>query len=1195
MDILGILLNPKFNPDIKEKFVIINTKTFLSPIPKMDLKTSIGFDPDAQIPEKRTQQLIDYINVKLAALGQPTFEKVEKETSPIMDMAQSILFNYREKNRLLTDYLCPADQRIQNFLNQYLEELAPEERAVKLPSDTFVLNHHGVARTLSLPPDQDRFESDIITSCRVKNGILNNPKNDRRTTKGVFHITEGGLAIPDDKKAVPKRTFARLLKHALNPPKQLLQLPFTASQKRKAELFVSLLLRPTVCPEVPNFIERKSLEIRFFTPGNLVSNLDFVESIFGNAGDPYLPENNAELDVDHWTGHTGCVILAPHLLKVTKKSLGLPEVTNATERQKRDGMCWKDENEYYNEGTPFKITARDHRGVIVTLIADNYYGYCKKEVKTQISYSANLFGFCEEEHSGGALVYPSYDLGEELKDSQPLEPEEGYKTFEEMVASYGQTMLIHPTGYATDKHFSDIIYLPENAQIQLDNQQISWMRNNEPQSLRLIPNYTYIFPSGFKVAMVKPAQGRRWRLVGTRAEGTLCHKPCTVSGGGKSEISKPISDAIVNGPLYINDLQKDFAFIKEIVNKKYDMRFRDPNRYHKNNRSFFSSDRSLGSVIKLLTPSKTDYTDEYNAWLESIPKHVKDLALLIKRYYKPDWGENWINRFSVDLIDGTAGKELRYRKKKIITDYLRVGFTKDNSRRTFGLRKDFFPAVKISEADDITASTVVPTKFFQGINKRISGDQAVKVIENCEYRFFQRPDDAIIRGYDKRTETDLSRPDNFLSNYEPLTREFCNELVKDTIRFEQYTEPMQQLIRSFLDASSPDYIVSSAHPRIVGNKPTKNPRYLQIRPDVESPRDRYVAEISTRLRRRIPSSEPCLNPVDAILPGRRNNPPDTQNSIRSLCVFNPIHYMELPELFMEFIASLTGKSPSTTGAGSEGALTKGPFNALLPIHDLNNALTAYLLTDYKCFITASGHIGPHYRVDHDISLLVPEIWCRMRVAERNPDYLISKGFLEKCEDFEHEGKPVYASRLGYRITAQFAREFGGRIFNNPIAVFPPEMLRPEDQDQDIFIDGIDNIVTAHKWVAERYFRDDSIEAACPPLKILLHIMAYGQYEGRDLNHPEIRAQFTQAVTLESDWYMKRLVEQQRVARELCQRHIESLEAFLTKSVYSEEAKRLKITERLNYAKKRQKELASRNYLEKIKGTLGVDPAVRNPG
>ena len=42
-----------------------------------------------------------------------------------------------------------------------------------------------------------------------------------------------------------------------------------------------------------------------------------------------------------------------------------------------------------------------------------------------------------------------------------------------------------------------------------------------------------------------------------------------------------------------------------------------------------------------------------------------------------------------------------------------------------------------------------------------------------------------------------------------------------------------------------------------------------------------------------------------------------------LCSYNPLHYMELPELFMEFISSMTGKSPSTTGAASEGALIKG--------------------------------------------------------------------------------------------------------------------------------------------------------------------------------------------------------------------------------------------------------------------------------
>jgi hypothetical protein len=77
-------------------------------------------------------------------------------------------------------------------------------------------------------------------------------------------------------------------------------------------------------------------------------------------------------------------------------------------------MCWKHVEDLYNGGGAFKLTCRDESGVIVTIIADNYFGYCKKEVKTQISYSANLLGLCEEEHAGGALVFPSYDLGEEF-------------------------------------------------------------------------------------------------------------------------------------------------------------------------------------------------------------------------------------------------------------------------------------------------------------------------------------------------------------------------------------------------------------------------------------------------------------------------------------------------------------------------------------------------------------------------------------------------------------------------------------------------------------------------------------------------------------------------------------------------------------------------------------------------------------
>src|SRR5205085_10779825 len=117
------------------------------------------------------------------------------------------------------------------------------------------------------------------------------------------------------------------------------------------------------------------------------------------------------------------------------------------------------------------------------------------------------------------------------------------------------------------------------------------------------------------------------------------------------------------------------------------------------------------------------------------------------------------------------------------------------------------------------------------------------------------------------------------------------------------------------------------------------------------------------------SPKPIHFPVHAVLAGRRGNPADPAIGLPPLAVYNPIHYQELPELFMDWICSLTGKSPSTTGFGSEGALTKGPFNALWPITDLNNALVSAILTEYAGFTTAAGYIGPNFRVDHDISLL----------------------------------------------------------------------------------------------------------------------------------------------------------------------------------------------------------------------------------
>jgi hypothetical protein len=819
--------------------------------------------------------------------------------------------------------------------------------------------------------------------------------------------------------------------------------------------------------------------------------------------------------------------------------VGLPHWDNATERQRRDGMCWKHENELYNDGSAFKVTARDGRGVIVTLIADNYFGYCKKEVKTQISYAANLYGRAEEEHAGGALVFPSYDLGEAF-DGQVHVKNRGH-SFAEASESFADIMEVREGGHAVDRNFPDIVYVPENVQVDLHKLAVSWTNEDGgTHSLKLLPGQTYVRPSGYRIHMEKPPGDRAWRLIGTRAEATFCHKPCTVSGGGKSEISKSISDAIIQGPVFVSDFQADFDQVAALLAKDYSKRFRDPARHGEDTRPILSTKRSLGSVIKLLTPAPKDYSDEYNEWLAGIPQHVKELLFVVKRFYIPEWGNNWRAQFSVDSVNGVPGNELKLNNRKLVTNFLRVGFETGGSWRVFSLRKDFHPAAKLQMEDDITASVVVPQAALSDAPEGNPGAASLKFSQNCEYRLFQRPDDAIHPGYDKQTERDFAQPGNFFSNYQPLRRDDVQKLVEDSISFVKYTPPMSQAILAAANGDDgPEFFVCSSRPRIVDGKQTKNPRYLQTRQDLLNPRDTYLAEICQRLNRKVPRSRPLHTPVHAVLPGRRNNP--AEEGVRPLAVFNPIHYLELPELFLEYICSLTGKSPSTTGAGSEGALTKGPFNALPPVIDLNAALVSLLLTNHSVFITAAGYVGPKVRVDHDVSLLVPEVWSRMGPEERDPRSLIENDYIERVPDIEFNGRLLPSSRLGWRINRRFVRIFFGRVFNYPHRVFAEEMLQPEKQDPAQFADAMDNIVTTQRRVAESYFADGSVEMACPPLKALLHIMRDGAFEGRGLGDAAVRDLFKPEVALNSDWYLARLHTNAARDRALWVRHVKNLE------------------------------------------------------
>jgi len=479
--------------------------------------------------------------------------------------------------------------------------------------------------------------------------------------------------------------------------------------------------------------------------------------------------------------------------------------------------------------------------------------------------------------------------------------ENSYK-YVDAIALLGDSVEVHPEGYATDKRFPHIHILPEDMEISLQTQEATFTdpKSGEKKTLRVLPDHVYIHPSGYKVRVSKHPSAAKWRLIGTLAEPTFCHKPSTVSGGGKSEISKSLEDAVIHGPIFIGDYDKDMDLVESIINRDYSQCILPEYKPFNSDpgRPILSMERTLGSVIKLLTPDDI-FTPEHNLFVEAIPNHIRAIIFAIKSNYKSEMGNGWRKHFTVDITNGVPGHELKYDSRLLVGSYLRVGHWKNGTWRNFKMRQDFISADKVQMEDDITASVVVPRDKVPGVPDEYSRFPSVKISQNCEWRLFQRPDDAIFPGFDKQTEKDMGGYGLFCSNFHPIQPEDMKHLTEQIYFYDLFTEDMQKHMKeSSVEGAGNN--ICSAKPRLVDGKPTKNPRYLQVRPDVYAPQDRYLAELGARLYRRLSVEDPCLFPVAGVLGGRRNNPPDELNGvkIRPLCVYNPLHYQELPELFM---------------------------------------------------------------------------------------------------------------------------------------------------------------------------------------------------------------------------------------------------------------------------------------------------------
>jgi hypothetical protein len=301
--------------------------------------------------------------------------------------------------------------------------------------------------------------------------------------------------------------------------------------------------------------------------------------------------------------------------------------------------------------------------------------------------------------------------------------------------------------------------------------------------------------------------------------------------------------------------------------------------------------------------------------------------------------------------------------------------------------------------------------------------------------------------------------------------------------------------------------------------------------------------------------------------------------------------MELPELFMEFISSMTGKSPvhdrrRVRGRDDEGAVQR----AARDLRPQRRVPVSFALTGYDGWLSSAGTIGPKMRIDHDFSLLVPEIFSRMSPAERDARSLIENGYLERMADFDHNGEKVLASRLGYRMNEAFATHLFGRIFLHPdVGVHAADAqagaaghghLRRVDGDHR------QDPPAGRAGLLRRRHRRGGHPAAAG----LLEIMETGTTaEGLTLDDAAFRDQFSRESVLGSDWYAARLDAKRDEELAHQERSAHDLRHFLGQDPNRETATRLGLAERLAEIDASIEALGAPEYRASLVGTIGRQP------
>ena len=94
--------------------------------------------------QETRKDIVQFINLQLASIGQPTFKDKPDSADTFLDpkfeeLTSGLIKSLQEKSRLLSNHHSPVDKRIQNFIDDYLKEVTIDKPIV-LPNNTLILS-----------------------------------------------------------------------------------------------------------------------------------------------------------------------------------------------------------------------------------------------------------------------------------------------------------------------------------------------------------------------------------------------------------------------------------------------------------------------------------------------------------------------------------------------------------------------------------------------------------------------------------------------------------------------------------------------------------------------------------------------------------------------------------------------------------------------------------------------------------------------------------------------------------------------------------------------------------------------------------------------------------------------------------------------------------------------------------------------